>query len=70
MDSLTAFTVFYYVRIFELKDNQKSMRPFLFDYYRKTCIKNNEVGQATAINLILRNYIHYNNYYQAGQFMD
>ena len=46
------------------------MRPFLFDYYRKTCIKNNEVGQATAINLILRNYIHYNNYYQAGQFMD
>ena len=63
MVSLTAFTVFYFVRISELKDNLKSMRPFLFDYYRKACIKNNEVGQATAINLILRNYIHYNNYY-------
>ena len=47
-----------------------TIRPELFDYYRRACIKCDEYGQATAINLILRNYLQYNHYKQAAKFMD
>lgn len=44
LDSVKAFVFFYYARTKELQGNLKSIRPELFDYYRKSCIKHDEFG--------------------------
>lgn len=62
LNTLQAFVVFYYSRSVELLGKLKTLRPFLFEFYRKVCIKHDEIGQATVINLLLRNYLEYNNY--------
>ena len=44
LNTLQAFVVFYYSRSLELLGKLKDERPFLFNYYRKTCIKQDEIG--------------------------
>ncbi len=59
LDSLQAFCIFYKSRAFELSGHLRDLRPELFNYYRKACIKADEIGQATVINLILRNFLEF-----------
>lgn len=59
LDSLQAFCLFYKSRAFEISNQLRDIRPELFNYYRKACIKSDEIGQATVINLILRNFLEF-----------
>ena len=70
LDSLQAFCLFYYSRVNELSGHLRQIRPQLFDYYRRACIKTDEIGQATVINLILRNFIEFQQFSQAEKFMN
>lgn len=42
----------------------------MLEAYSKSCLKNDEIGQATLINLILRNYLAYNHYDAANNFIE
>jgi 26S proteasome regulatory subunit N3 len=33
--------------------------------YRRCCVRHDEMGQAVLLNLLMRNYLHYNLYDQA-----
>ena len=35
--------------------------------HRTSCLRHDEVGKATLLNLLLRNYLHYNLYEQANK---
>jgi len=65
LDILASFVYFYYSRIYELLGRLKDIRKNLFDLYRNCCLKRDEAGQATLLNLLLRNYLHYKNYESA-----
>jgi len=65
LDVLASYVYFYYSRIYELLDRLKDIRKPLFDIYRNCCLKRDEAGQATLLNLLLRNYLHYKNYESA-----
>lgn len=65
LDVLASFVFFYYSRVYELLGRLKEVRKPLFDLYRNCCLKRDEAGQATLLNLLLRNYLHYKNYESA-----
>ena len=69
LDSILAFTYFYFARCSELLGELKLIRPQLFEAYRRSCLKRDEIGQATIINLLLRNYIKFKDYSFANQLM-
>ncbi len=62
LDSILAHTYFYFARSAELLGELKEIRPKLFEAYRRSCLKRDEIGQATIINLLLRNYIKFKDY--------
>ena len=68
LDNLNAHIYFYYFRIQELSDKMKQSRPLLMEVYRNSCVHNDQVTQATLINLILRNYLHFKQIDQANHF--
>lgn len=47
-----------------------SIRPSLFKAYRTACLRRNDMGRATLVNLLLRNYIRFNHYELAGKLLD
>ncbi|KAL4493443.1 hypothetical protein ABPG72_007451 [Tetrahymena utriculariae] len=68
-EQLSAFVYFYYARTRELKNQIIEIREELFEAYRLACIKHNDLAQATLVNSILRNYLHYNHYEAAQHFV-
>lgn len=44
------------------------IRPVLMNLYRTSCLHHDEMGQAVLLNLILRNYLHYNLILAANTF--
>lgn len=44
-----------------------SIRADLMRAHRTSCLRHDEVGKATLLNLLLRNYLHYNLYEQANK---
>lgn len=69
LDPLNAYLYFYYGRIFEREGKFVDIREQLLDAYNKCCLKNDEIGQAILINLVLRNYMAYNNFEAAHNFI-
>lgn len=65
LDSIAAIVYFYFAHISEKLGNFKNIRNDLFDLYRNTCLKRDEIGQATLLNLLLRNYLLGKNYESA-----
>mmetsp|Transcript_11058 Transcript_11058/g.23793 ORF Transcript_11058/g.23793 Transcript_11058/m.23793 type:complete len:508 (-) Transcript_11058:111-1634(-) len=65
LDALTAQMWFYYARVYELLDNAAETRGELLAAYRTASLHHDAMGQATLLNLLLRNYLHYNLYDQA-----
>ena len=47
-----------------------SIRPALFNAYRTACLRRDDMGRATLVNLLLRNYIRFNHYELAGKLLD
>lgn len=62
VDALGSVVYFYYSLIYEQLGNLREIRKRLFDLYRHACLKRDESGQATLLNLLLRNYLHYKDY--------
>lgn len=55
----------YYSLCFERAGCLSAARPELLVTYRRACVRHDEMCQAVLLNLILRNFLHYNLYEQA-----
>mmetsp|Transcript_172 Transcript_172/g.359 ORF Transcript_172/g.359 Transcript_172/m.359 type:complete len:400 (-) Transcript_172:158-1357(-) len=69
LDPLAATAYFYYSRSFELADRLPEIRMNLLAAYRTASLRHDDVGQATLLNLILRNYLAAKLYDQADKLV-
>ncbi|CAM9997712.1 unnamed protein product [Pylaiella littoralis] len=60
LDTLAAKMVFYYSLAFEASGRLPEARPRLLGLHRTCCLRHDEIGQATALNLLLRNLLSQN----------
>lgn len=67
LDPLAAVCYFYYSRCYELVDRLKDIRGFLHSRLRTSTLRHDTDGQVALLNLLMRNYIHYNLYDQADK---
>ncbi|XP_039065870.1 probable 26S proteasome non-ATPase regulatory subunit 3 [Hibiscus syriacus] len=65
LDVLAARLYFYYSLCYELTGNLVEVRSNLLALHRIATLRHDELGQETLLNLLLRNYLHYNLYDQA-----
>ncbi|XP_072967299.1 probable 26S proteasome non-ATPase regulatory subunit 3 [Typha angustifolia] len=65
VDVLASRLYFYYSYIYELTDSLAEIRGTLLALHRMATLRHDELGQETLLNLLLRNYLHYNLYDQA-----
>ena len=65
MDALAARVVFYYSLAHERFGTLAEVRAPLLALHRTAALRFDEIGQETILNLLLRNYLHYNLYDQA-----
>ncbi len=70
MSVLQSIVYFYRSQCFEQQNDLKTFREELMEAYRLSCINKQEVLQAMLYNLILRNYLNYNNYEAANHFLN
>ncbi|KAJ1494434.1 hypothetical protein T484DRAFT_1765475 [Baffinella frigidus] len=69
MDQLQSRGYFYWARCMELMGKSSEIRHELLTAYRTCSLKHDQVGQATLLNLLLRNYMEFNLYEQADTLM-
>ncbi|KAK2180530.1 hypothetical protein NP493_439g02016 [Ridgeia piscesae] len=69
LDMLAAKTYFYHARAYELTDQLDRVRSFLHARLRTSTLRSDYEGQSTILNLLLRNYLHYNLYDQADKLV-
>ncbi|XP_057974259.1 probable 26S proteasome non-ATPase regulatory subunit 3 [Malania oleifera] len=65
VDVLASRLYFYYSYSYELTGNLVEIRGNLLALHRIATLRHDELGQETLLNLLLRNYLHYNLYDQA-----
>ncbi|XP_071697082.1 probable 26S proteasome non-ATPase regulatory subunit 3 isoform X1 [Rutidosis leptorrhynchoides] len=65
VDVLAAKLYHYYSLSYELTDSLSEIRGNLLALHRVATLRHDELGQETLLNLLLRNYLHYNMYDQA-----
>eukprot|EP00929_Paragymnodinium_shiwhaense_P101203 TRINITY_DN640_c0_g1_i2.p1 TRINITY_DN640_c0_g1~~TRINITY_DN640_c0_g1_i2.p1 ORF type:complete len:512 (-),score=176.50 TRINITY_DN640_c0_g1_i2:250-1785(-) len=65
LDIFNARAYFYLSLAYERVGRMNELRSELLAAYRTTCLRHEPMGQATLLNLLLRNYLHYNLYEQA-----
>ncbi|KAG8474254.1 hypothetical protein CXB51_033991 [Gossypium anomalum] len=65
VDVLAARLYFYYSLCYELTGDLAEIRGNLLSLHRIATLRHDELGQETLLNLLLRNYLHYNFYDQA-----
>jgi len=69
LDTLLAKCYFYHSRAYELLDRLKEIRSFLHARLRTATLRHDDDGQSALLNLLLRNYLHYNLYDQADKLV-
>jgi len=69
LNLLSARVYFYYSRTYELLHQLDQIRPALLAALRTATIRHNDEGQASLLNLLLRNYLEYNLYDQADKLV-
>jgi len=69
MDKLSSNAYFFYARCAELNGSLSSIRKEMLDAYRTACLHMNYPGQATLINILLRDYLSCNLVDQAFKFV-
>ncbi|KAJ8530297.1 hypothetical protein K7X08_037132 [Anisodus acutangulus] len=67
-DVLASKFYFYYSLSYELAGDLAEIRGNLLVLYRSATVRHNKLSQETLVNLLLRNYLHYNLYDQAENF--
>ena len=60
LDLISSRAYFYYSLAFERLGKLSEIRSMLLKFYRTTCLHHDEMGQAVLLNLLLRNFLHYN----------
>ncbi|KAL7002515.1 hypothetical protein U1Q18_003668 [Sarracenia purpurea var. burkii] len=65
IDVLAARLYYYYSLSYELTGDLAEIRGNLLALHRIATLRHDELGQETLLNLLLRNYLHYNLYDQA-----
>ncbi|GAV77319.1 PCI domain-containing protein/Rpn3_C domain-containing protein [Cephalotus follicularis] len=65
VDVLASRLYFYYSLSYELTGDLAEIRGNLLALHRVATLRHDELGQETLLNLLLRNYLHYNLYDQA-----
>ncbi|GJN15492.1 hypothetical protein PR202_gb02413 [Eleusine coracana subsp. coracana] len=65
VDVLASRLYFYYSYVYELTNSLAEIRGNLLALHRMATLHHDELGQETLLNLLLRNYLHYNLYDQA-----
>ncbi|KAK6159595.1 hypothetical protein DH2020_006909 [Rehmannia glutinosa] len=65
VDVLASRLYFYYSLSYELTEDLAEIRGNLLALHRTATLRHDELGQETLLNLLLRNYLHYNLYDQA-----
>lgn len=60
LDLLASKAYFYLSLSYERINKLENIRPTLLSLYRTSCIRHDNTGQAMILNLLLRNYLHYN----------
>ncbi|KAH1214702.1 putative 26S proteasome non-ATPase regulatory subunit 3 [Glycine max] len=65
VDVIASRLYFYYSYSYELTGNLAEIRGNLLALHRIATLRHDELGQETLLNLLLRNYLHYNLYDQA-----
>ncbi|KAI8846030.1 proteasome regulatory subunit C-terminal-domain-containing protein [Chytriomyces cf. hyalinus JEL632] len=69
MDQLAAKVYFYYERFFDITNRLGEIRPKLLAAQRTATLRHDDETQAVLLNLLLRNYIHFNLYDQADKLV-
>jgi len=69
LDMLAAKCYFYHVRVYELMNQLDKVRVFLHARLRTCTLRSDFEGQATLLNLLLRNYLAFNLYDQADKLV-
>ncbi|GAA99198.1 uncharacterized protein L969DRAFT_93660 [Mixia osmundae IAM 14324] len=72
LDQLQSRVYFYFARFHELADDEHSLasiRPILLSAQRTSALRRDDDSQATILNLLLRNYFHYNLFEQADKLI-
>ncbi|XP_009773691.1 putative 26S proteasome non-ATPase regulatory subunit 3 isoform X2 [Nicotiana tabacum] len=67
-DVLASKLYFYYSLSYEFAGDFAEIRGNLLALYQIATVRHNKLSQETLINLLLRNYLHYNLYDQAEKF--
>jgi 26S proteasome regulatory subunit N3 len=65
LDVLAARTYFYFSLAYEKANQLQSIRATLLELHCTAGLNHDEFGQEVLLNLLLRNYLHYNLYDQA-----
>jgi 26S proteasome regulatory subunit N3 len=68
-DQLLSKGYFYWARCIELSGRSAHIRNELLAAYRTATLKHDQIGQATLLNLLLRNYLEFNLFEQADTLM-
>ena len=66
LDALAARIYFYWAWTTEKTGELAAIRSQLLALHRTAVLRHDEYGQETLLNLLLRNYLHYNQYEQVG----
>ncbi|KAJ3283461.1 26S proteasome non-ATPase regulatory subunit [Borealophlyctis nickersoniae] len=69
MDQLAGRIYFYFARFYEVTNRLAEARPMLLAAQRTATLRHDADTQATLINLLLSNYLHYNLYDQADKLV-
>ncbi|ORY40966.1 hypothetical protein BCR33DRAFT_852438 [Rhizoclosmatium globosum] len=69
LDQLSAKIYFYYERFSEIANRLAEVRPTLLAALRTATLRHDDETQAVLLNLLLRNYIHFNLYDQADKLV-
>lgn len=68
LDVIAARIYFYYSWAYECLNRLADVRSTLMSAHSTAVVRHDAVGQETLLNLLLRNYLHYNLYDQAEKF--
>lgn len=69
LDIFSSKAFFYYSLAHERLNRLEAIRQQLLALYRTACLRRDEMGQAMLLNLLLRNYLHYNLVEQANKLV-
>lgn len=57
IDSFAAKAIYFISVAYEKSNKLTEIRPLMFEAYKDCCLHQNQIGQATTMNIIIRTYL-------------